>query len=161
MGQKIMKLTQAAISSFLFILVLCLAPLSVSAQMFKCVDASGKITYSNDRGSGQGCKQLSNEQTVSTISMRPGSSQASIPRISDEAQRERDKARRNVLERELESEQEELEEARQKLAEQEAIRSGNEKNYQRVLDRLQPFKEAVERRERNIEALTQELSGFR
>ena len=34
-------------------------------------------------------------------------------------------------------------------------------NYQAVLDRLQPFKEEVVRRERNIEALNTELSNLR
>jgi len=154
-----MKSTYVAIFSSLLFLVLGLEP--AHAQMFKCVDAVGKVTYSNDRVSGKGCKQLSNEQSVSTISMRPNPSQATFPKISDEAQKERDKARRNVLEKELESEQSGLEEARSKLAEQEAVRYGDEKNYQRTLDRLQPYKDAVERRERNVEALTKELSGSR
>jgi len=162
-----MKTKHAAISSFLIFLGLCLAPHSVSAQVFKCVDAAGKVTYSNDQSSAKGCKPLSNEQTVSIISMRPISSQfgnpsqAAFPRISDETQRERDKARRDILEKELESVRQGLEDARSQLAEQEAVRYGNEKNYQKTLDRLQPFKDAVERRERNIEALTQELSESR
>jgi len=156
-----MKPTRAAISSSLFILALGLAPLPVSAQLFKCVDADGKITYSNDVGSTKGCKPLSNEQAISTISMRASPPPAAFPRVSNEAQIERDKTRRLVLEKELEGEQSALETARAKLAEQESVRYGNEKNYQKVLDRLQPYKDAVERRERNIEALTQELSGLR
>ena len=154
-----MKSTYIAIFSSLLFLALGLEP--ASAQVFKCVDAIGKTTYSNDRPSGKGCKQISNEQAVSTISMRPSPSQATFPKISNEAQKERDKARRNILEKELDSERSGLEDARSKLAEQEAVRYGDEKNYQRTLDRLQPYKEAVERRERNIEALTQELSELR
>ena len=156
-----MKPTRAAISSSLFILVLGLAPLPVCAQLFKCVDADGKITYSNEGGSAKGCKPLSNEQAISTISMRASPAPAAFPRVSDETQRERDKARRQILEKELEGEQSELEAARAKLAEQESVRYGDERNYQRVLDRLQPYRDAIERRERNIEALTQELSGLR
>jgi len=154
-----MKLTHIVISSSFFVLAFYLAP--ASAQVFKCVDAVGKITYSNDRSSGNGCKPISSEQAVSTINMRPNPSSATFPRVSDEAQKERDNTRRRVLEKELDSEREELEDARSKLAEQEAVRFGDEKNYQRVIDRLQPYKDAVERRERNIEALTQELSGSR
>ncbi|MCL2876900.1 MAG: DUF4124 domain-containing protein [Betaproteobacteria bacterium] len=154
-----MKSAHAAISSFLFFLAFCAAP--AFAQVFKCVDAIGKVTYSNGSGLGKGCKQLSNEQSVSIISIRPNPSQAAFPRISDETQRERDRTRRYVLEKELDSERLGLEDARNKLAEQEAVRYGNEKNYQRMLDRLQPYREAVERRERNIEALTQELSELR
>jgi len=156
-----MKPAHVAISSSLLALALCFAPLSASAQVFKCIGANGKITYSNDRGSEKECKQISSEQAVSTINMRPNPSQATFPRVSDEAQRERDNIRRRVLEKELDSERQELEGARSKLAEEEAVRYGDEKNYQRVLERLQPYKEAIERRERNIEALTQELSGLR
>jgi hypothetical protein len=155
-----MKPTRVVISSFLFFLAFGFP--SASAQVFKCVDAHGKVTYSNSGGSGKGCKQLSNEQSVSTISMRANASPpAAFPRVSDDAQRERDRARRQILEKELDNEQQALEGARKELAEQEATRSGGEKNYQKVLDRLQPYKDAVERRERNIEALTQELSGLR
>lgn len=156
-----MKPMRAAISSSLLFLALCLAPHSASAQLFKCVDASGKVTYSNDGGSSKGCRQLSNDQSVSTISMRASPSPATFPKVSDEAQKERDKARRQVLEKEMDNERMELEEARHKLAEQEGIRYGDEKNYQKALDRMQPYKDAVERRERNIEALTQELSRLR
>ncbi len=145
------------ISSFL----LALAPLSVSAQVFKCVDANGKVTYSNEGASTKGCKQLSGEQTVSVISMRASPPPAAFPKISDEMQKERDKTRRQILEKELDSEQLALEGARKELAEQEGVRYGNEKNYQRALDRLQPYKDVVERHERNIEALNQELSGLR
>jgi hypothetical protein len=45
-----------------------------------------------------------------------------------------------------------LQAARAALAEQEAIRNGNERNYQRVLDRLKPYQDAVERIEREIES---------
>jgi len=154
-----MRHAHAVISSFL--LALGLAPLPVSAQVFKCVDADGKVTYSNEGESAKGCKQLSGGQSVSTISMRASPPPATFPRISDDVQKERDKTRRLVLEKELEGEQLALEGARKELAEQEAVRYGNEKNYQRVLDRVQPYKDTVERHERNIEALTQELSGLR
>ena len=43
-----------------------------------------------------------------------------------------------------------LADAKAKLAEQESIRNGDEKNYQRVLDRLKPYQDAVERHERNV-----------
>ncbi|MCL2875906.1 MAG: DUF4124 domain-containing protein [Betaproteobacteria bacterium] len=161
---------RAAISLSLLFLAFWLAP--ASAQVFKCVDAVGKITYRNDRVPGKGCKPISTEQSVSTINMRPNSSSTTFPRVSGEAQRERDNARRRVLERELDSEQKELEDARSKLIEQEGIFQNGEvfinpktgargANPQKKLDRLQPYKDAVERRERNVEALNQELSGLR
>ena len=50
-----------------------------------------------------------------------------------------------------------LADARKKLTEQEAIRTGDEKNYQRVLDRLKPFQDTVEVHQKNVEALKREL----
>jgi hypothetical protein len=41
------------------------------------------------------------------------------------------------------------------------VRYGDEQNYQRVLDRLKPFQDAVERHERNIAALRKELASLR
>ena len=40
-------------------------------------------------------------------------------------------------------------------------RRGDERNYQKVLDRLQPFKDKVDLHKRNIEALRREISGLR
>lgn len=62
---------------------------------------------------------------------------------------------------ELASEQASLEQAKKELANQEAIRTGDERNYQRVLDRLQPFKDKVALHERNIEALKKEIGNLR
>jgi len=154
-----MRTARVVVSSFL--LALGLASVFVSAQVYKCVDTDGKITYSNDRGQDKGCKPLSGEQSVSTISMRVSPPPAAFPKISDEMQKDRDKARRQVLEKELENEELALEGARKELAEQEGVRYGNEKNYQKALDRMQPYKDTVERHERNIKALNQELSGLR
>jgi len=150
----------------LVVLALGLAPLAASAQVFKCVDAAGKVSYTNGAG-GKGCEKLTNEAAVSTISMRApnaassSSSRGNFPSVSSEAQRERDAGRRQVLESELAGEQAALDEARKTLAAQEAVRNGDERNYQKVLDRLQPYKDDVERRERNVEALTKELSELR
>ena len=69
--------------------------------------------------------------------------------------------RRKILEEELESEQKRLSEARQKLAEQQNIRNGDEKNFQRVLDRLKPFTETVEQHEKNVEQLRREIANIR
>ena len=41
------------------------------------------------------------------------------------------------------------------------MRFGDEKNYQRVLDRLKPYQDDVERHERNVAALQKELSNVR
>jgi hypothetical protein len=82
-------------------------------------------------------------------------------RIDPQTQRARDNDRRRILQDELQSAEKTLASARQKLAEQEAIRRGDEKNYQRVLDRLKPFQDEVRIAEDNVAALKRELSILR
>ena len=51
----------------------------------------------------------------------------------------------------------ELGKAKKELTEQEGIRTGDEKNYARVLERLQKFRDNVVVHEKNVEALKREL----
>jgi len=81
--------------------------------------------------------------------------------VPADTQRARDADRRQILETELAAEERALAEAQAALAEQEAIRTGNERNFQRVLDRLQPFKDKVELHQRNVEALRREMRTLR
>ncbi|GLT22970.1 hypothetical protein GCM10007933_24310 [Zoogloea oryzae] len=76
-------------------------------------------------------------------------------------QKARDTDRRRILEEELATEQKSLEAARKELEEQESVRYGNERNYQKLLDRVQPYKDKVQLHERNIEALRREISNLR
>lgn len=158
---------------FSLILLLC-AALPAHAEVYKCTDAEGKVTYTNDRNLARGCKALDAGQSVSTVpapvrrpaaspSANPGAntSPSSFPRVSPGDQRTRDDSRRQVLESEMANEEASLAAAEKALADQEAIRLGDERNYQKVLDRLQPFKDKVELHKRNIEALRREISGLR
>lgn len=152
-----------------------LAPAFAHAEIYKCVDADGRTTYTNDRSAAKGCKQLPQDQAVSSMPAPPrapaaapsgssgssSTSPSSFPRVTPDAQRARDDSRRQVLEQELANEENALAEAQKQLAEQEAIRLGDERNYQRVLDRLQPFKDKVELHQRNLEALRREISNLR
>lgn len=139
---------------------------AADAQVFKCVDADGRITYTNDRSASKGCSVVEN-QNVSSIPSTPrsgassGGTSTTFPKISPDAQRARDEGRRQILELELSSEERELAAAQKALTEQEGIRNGDERNFQRVLDRLQPFKDKVELHQRNIEALRKEINGLR
>jgi predicted nucleic acid-binding Zn-ribbon protein len=81
--------------------------------------------------------------------------------VDGDTQRGRDAERRRILEQELASEQKLLDEARKDLADQESQRLGNERNYQRVLDRLEPYKKKVKLHEDNIANLRRELAGAR
>lgn len=135
---------------------------SARADIYKCADADGHVTYSNVATSK--CKKL-NLDPVNTAPAGKSATRtptpATFPKVDDSTQKARDTDRRRILEGELAAEQKNLEEAKKQLAEQEAVRSGDEKNYQKVLDRLQPFKDRVALHERNIEAIRKEIANLR
>lgn len=134
------------------------------ADVYKCVDEDGHVTYTNTKPSPKAkCSALSRDQRVSTVPGRAANtpSPAGFPRVNGDVQKARDNDRRMILEQELAAEQKNLEQAKKELADQEAIRTGDERNYQRVLDRLQPFKDKVALHERNLEALKKEIGNLR
>ncbi|MSQ58093.1 MAG: DUF4124 domain-containing protein [Betaproteobacteria bacterium] len=83
------------------------------------------------------------------------------PKVDSSTQARRDNDRLGILQDELARERQLLDEARQALAEQEAARSGDERNYQRVLDRLKPYQDRVEQHQRNIDSLNKEINNLR
>lgn len=145
-------------------LAVCLCTASAGADMYKCTDDSGHVTYANV--GGKGCRKLTTDRVTSvppSAAPAPARSPSAgdFPRVGGDEQRARDNDRRRILEAELASEQAALDKARGALAEQEGIRLGDERNYQRVLDRLKPFQDQVALHERNIEALRKELGNLR
>ena len=129
-------------------------------EIFKCRGEDGQITYTNDRRQAerQKCELVTRQVNVApsrpTAIRPPGFPRETNASSARERQRE-------ILERELSNEQQALKQAQQALAEQEAVRSGDERNYARVLERLQPYKDTVENHEKNIQALQRELANLK
>lgn len=151
---------------FLIAAALTLTSAIAVADVYKCVEtdpATGerKVTYTNDR-KARGCERLSTDLPVSSVpGAAPRPAPAAFPKVSDDDQRQRDSERRKILESELQAEEKALESARKALAEEDAVRYGNERNFQKKLDRLQPFQEKVEQHERNVEALKKEIANLK
>ncbi|HKW39473.1 MAG TPA: DUF4124 domain-containing protein [Burkholderiales bacterium] len=125
------------------------------SEVYKCPDASGRPTYTNVKRDtvGKNCTVVSKEVQVVP---------AQVPtREKPSAAVDRNQNRRKILESELENEQQLLSDAQQKLAEQQSIRNGDERNYARVQERLKPYQEAVEQHTKNIEQLRGELGRLR
>jgi hypothetical protein len=130
------------------------------------MDANGRATYTNmkEETKGKNCTVVMREISVVPATPAPraagaSSSPAGFPKVDPATQKNRDGARRRILEEELSGEEKALAQAKAELTEQEGIRTGDERNYQRVLDRLQKYKDEVERHEKNVEALKKELSN--
>jgi hypothetical protein len=133
--------------------------------LYKCVDDSGVVLYTNQKSNAKNCTVLSREQPVSTISTPKPAPRAatpgSFPRVDSDTQRSRDVDRRKILEQELATEQGNLDQARKALSEGEATRLGGEKNYQKYLDRVQRLKDDVTLHERNVEAIRREMANLK
>jgi hypothetical protein len=130
-------------------------------EVYKCVDASGRASYTNDKLQtvGKKCEVVTTQINVAPPP-KPAASKPAFPRESTSDRVSATLRQRDILEKELAAEEQDLAKARQALAEQEAVRFGDERNYTKMLERLQPFKDRVETHEKNVEALKRELSSL-
>jgi len=133
--------------------------------LWNCKDARGRTTLTDQKADtvGKECRVVS-EERISTVPAPKASTKAPTPagfpresaadRVSSKAKQ------RDTIEKELTQEEALLGDARKKLAEQEAIRTGDEKNYAKAMERIKPFKDTVEVHEKNVEALKRELGNL-
>ena len=137
-------------------------------EIYKCLDPAGRPLYTSDKRdtAGKKCDLVSREINVvpsQQIPVRPSASTSrsgSFPRESASDRANAKERQRDILEKELATEQQLLAKAQQDLTEQESERSGDERNYARVLERLQPYKDSLEVHQKNVEALRRELSNL-
>jgi hypothetical protein len=141
-------------------------------EIYKCLDATGRPLYTSDKKdtAGKKCELVSREINVVPVQQpapkpaKPSAapkSPGTFPKESAEERATGKERKREILEGELATEQALLAKAKKELADQEAVRLGDERNYARVIERLQPYKDTVEVHEKNIEALRRELANNR
>lgn len=137
-------------------------------MIWRCVDSTGKthVTNVKEETTGRECKVIQSQR----VSVVPGPAAVTRPAAKSptsfpkESQGDRANARdrqRATLESELASEEALLVKARAELAEQESIRNGDERNYAKVLERLQKYKDNVQLHEKNVGELQKELGKLR
>lgn len=154
----------------LSLLLALLAP-QAAAEIWECVDESGNKRFTNIQAEAKGCKLLA-VATPNVVAPPPAKTPAKgqakaaprpadFPKVDGDTQKQRDNDRRRILDQELANEQKLLDQARKDLAEQESMRLGSERNYQRVLDRLEPYKKKVKLHEDNVANLRRELAGIK
>ncbi len=149
------------------IIILFVATFSPAAyaDIWEC-DEHGVKRFTNIKAEAKGCKLLvvAPPNTVALPKSQPksaaqGKTPENFPKVDSDTQKQRDNDRRRILDQELANEQKLLDQARKDLADQESQRLGSERNYQRVLERLEPFKKKVKLHEDNIANLRRELAG--
>ena len=84
-----------------------------------------------------------------------------FPRVDPATQKARDTDRRRILEDELKKEELKLADLRREYNDGEPERQGNERNYQKYLDRVQRLKEDIGRSEANIASIRREIGALR
>jgi hypothetical protein len=156
-----------------FLAVVLLQP-AAWAETCKYLDGEGRVIYSNTPSSPpKGATKVkcfedpspkpapANSSVKNSDSRANAEAKAKLPKVSDTTQKTRDDDRRRILEQEVADETTQLAQAKEQLAAQEAVRNGNERNYERFLERVQPFRDAVATHERNIEAIRREIANLK
>lgn len=111
----------------------------------------------------KGCRTLEGAPITVIQSVRPRPTSGPVPTASREKvdaseQRARDADARRILEGELRKEEEQLAALQREFNSGEPERRGDEKNYQKYLDRVAEMKATIARKESDIAALRRELS---
>ena len=135
-----------------------------TSEIWKCSDARGRALYTSDKRetAHKKCELVSREVNVVQAQKSAAKpSPAGFPKESPTDRAASKSRQRDTLERELTQEESMLADAKRKLADQEAVRGGDEKNYAKVLDRLRPYQDAVEVHQKNVDALKRELGNLR
>ncbi|MBP8310437.1 MAG: DUF4124 domain-containing protein [Burkholderiaceae bacterium] len=92
---------------------------------------------------------------------KPAASPDGFPKVDPATQRTRDSDRRRILEDELKKEEARLAEIQKEYNGGEPERRGDERNYQKYLDRVQRLKEDIQRTEGNLATIRRELAALK
>ena len=143
-----------------------LAPANARAAdgstMYRCPGNEYNNTLSAKEAKDKGCKTIEGALITIVQSVKPRPAAASSgpagTRIDPNDQRARDNDARRILEAELKREEDRLGGMKTDYNNGQPERQGNEKNYQKYLDRVADMKSAIGRKEGDIEALKREIA---
>lgn len=151
-----------------------------SAQVYRCQSDNGVPVYQGTPN-GRNCQPIdlqplttipapklpaakggavAGSAASATATASRGTSEG-FPRVDASVQRSRDSDRRRILEDELKKEEERLGELKSVYKDGEPDRLGEERNYQRYLDRVERLKGDITRTEGNIASIRRELGTIK
>jgi hypothetical protein len=149
------------------------ASTSAYAEIYKRVDKEGHVTYSSQPIRGSQKLMLEPLPTVpapkaASQSQKRSSEESSFPRVDEATQKRRDDKRRSILEDEMASEQQALEDARTQLKVAEdtpqVYTAGDGKTYRNMAkyeETVQAAQENVRMHENNVRALQTEINNLK
>ncbi len=142
----------------------CCVALQAQAEIYKSVDASGNVMYTNYPGKGAKPLHIKDAATTETAPHKPTHSASgehlNIPHIDATTQEKRDNLRRTVIESELKTEQQALNDALV-AQKQESPHAGEQINNPSYLQRVSRLNEAVKLHLDNVTALNKELAHLK
>ena len=149
-----------------------------SAEIYKRVDADGRVTYSNIKSKGSSRLELDPDaNTISNDRARASSGGTAkkrtptpegFPRVDKDTQNQRDDKRKDILQSELNAEKSALEQAKKAYAEGESnpevFKAANGKTFRNVPkfeEKMKTLQADVDSHQKNIELLQKELDSLR
>lgn len=140
--------------------------LAQSATVYRC--PGNPVLYTDSltakEANDKGCRTIEGAPitVMQTVKPRPPVAAASVARgegsrVSATDQRARDSDARRILEAELRREEERLAALKKDYNNGEPERQGNERNYQKYLDRVADMKAGISRKESDIASIKREL----
>jgi hypothetical protein len=162
------------IKHLFFALSTLIFPHTTVAEIYKHVDAEGRVTYSNIKTKGAVKLELDGSGTRNNQAhiKKPAPNQRTatpenFPRVTKDAQTERDAKRRSILQAELDAEKVALEDAKKAYAEGEekpevyrTANGGTFRNVPKFEAKMKALQENVDNHQRNIELLQKELDAL-
>lgn len=161
----------------LFAIITAMLSSNAFAEIYKRVDADGRITYSNVKT--KGATRLELDPDANTIANNPPrvndkssnnkrtATPDSFPKVDKQTQNQRDSKRQDILKNELESEKTALEQAKKAYAEGESnpevFRAANGKTFRNVPkfdEKMKDLQADVDSHQNNIQLLEKELDAL-
>lgn len=141
-------------------------------QVYRCPGNNFTNALSPKEAETRGCKVVEGGNVTVVQSSRPpapattAKAPAAAPpaarpadtRVSESEQRARDSDARRILENELKREEEQLASLQKEFNNGEPERRGDERNYQKYLDRVADLKATIARKESDIASIKRELA---
>jgi len=141
---------------------------SQDKPVYRCPGNLYTDSLSAKEARDKGCKTLEGAPitVIQSQSPRPnaarpaGASSGQGDKVGAEDQKARDSDAKRILEAELKKEEDALAALRKEFNEGQPERRGDERNYQKYLERVEELKAAVTRKEADVAALRRELGKF-
>ena len=135
-----------------------------ASVMYRCPGNDYKNTITAKEADAKGCKALEAQQPTTIPAPKPRQGAVATPsgsaasKVDAQEQKARDSDARKILQGELIKAQAQLDALQKEYNNGQPERKGDEKNYQKYLDRTADLKASIARTESDIAAITRELA---